>query len=374
MTHQLNQLPILEPTPAKVIAAPHAHDQSSVSRIMWSVCLALSPMTIYGFYLFGWPAINLCVVTCLAALATESLSLYWLKKPQLAVFDGSAMLTGLLLALSLPPWAPWWLGVGGSAFAVGIGKQLYGGVGQNIFNPAMLARCALLISFPLQMTTWPLPMIGQSLSFVQGLQITFAGIVPDGSTGATALGHLKTSFTLAKDARDVLAHDFSLQHTLVGTVGGSLGETATWLIVLSGVWLIYKRIISWEIPVSMLIGIILPAVFAHWINPARYADMMFHISTGGLLLGAFFIATDPVTSPASGLAKLIFGFGCGVLTWIIRTWGGFPEAVAFAVLFMNALTPLLDRYVRPRIYGRLASGKPLKVRKVSDTVKKRSET
>ena len=372
--NQLNQLPILESKPAKLAAAPHAHDKSSVSRIMWTVCFALSPMTLYGFYLFGWPAVNLCVITCLAALATESLCLYWLKKPQSAVFDGSALLTGLLLALSLPPWAPWWLGVGGAAFAIGIAKQLYGGVGQNLFNPAMLARCALLISFPLQMTTWPLPLVGQSLSFQQGLAVTFSGVIADGSTGATALGHLKTAFTMGQDARDVLAQDFHLQSALLGTVGGSLGETAAILVILGGCWLIYKRIISWEIPVSMLLGVLLPALLAHWLNPARYSDMLFHLSTGGLLLGAFFIATDPVTSPAGRLAKLIFGFGCGLLTWMIRSWGGFPEAVAFAVLFMNALTPLLDKYIRPRVYGRLTSGKPLKVRKVSDRVKKRDET
>lgn len=374
MNPDINQLPVLNNSTTQAIAAPHAHDHSSVSRIMWTVCLALSPITGYGFYIFGWPAVNLCILTCLAAIATESVCLHWLQKPQSALADGSAVLTGLLLALSLPPWAPWWLALGGAIFAIGLGKQLYGGVGQNLFNPAMLARCALLISFPLQMTTWPLPMVGQSLTFNQGLQVTFAGLIPDGSTGATALGNLKTAFTMQQDARDVLTKDFNLQQSLLGNVGGSLGETAAWLIVLGGCWLIYKRIISWEIPVSMLLGIALPAVLAHWINPARYADVIFHWSSGGLLLGAFFIATDPVTSPASSLAKLIFGFGCGALTWIIRSWGGFPEAVAFAVLFMNALTPLLDRYIRPRIYGRLVSGKPLKVRKTTQVVKKRTET
>lgn len=343
------------------LTAPHAHDPSSVQRIMLHVGIALLPTTAWGLYLFGWPAVNLWVLTCVAALATESLCLRALRQPQRYLFDGSALLTGWLLALTLPPWAPWWVGVGGAAFAIAVGKHLYGGIGQNVFNPAMLARVALLISFPLQLSTWVLPM--QHPGFMQSLHLTFtsAGVMPDGSTGATALGHLRTSFTLHRDARDVLAHDFSLPQALLGHTSGSLGETSELLLALGGAWMLALRIISWEIPLSMLLAVLLPAALAHAIDPGRYAEASFHLSTGGLLLGALFIATDPVTSPVSRTGRLIFGAGCGLITWIIRSWGSFPEGVAFAVLFMNALSPLLDRYCRPRVYGRNRSRQPLRV-------------
>jgi len=348
-----------------VASGPFAHDRSSVNRIMLHVCLALAPATLFGLYLFGWPAINLWLLTCASALATEAVCLRWLGQPLARLQDGSALLTGWLLALSLPPWAPWWIAVGGSVFAIGIGKQLYGGIGQNLFNPAMLARVALLIAFPLQMTSWVLPQpLGSAGApgFVEGLAITFAGApLADGMSGATALGHLKTELTLGHSAEAILAGDFSLLAALLGNSAGSLGETSELLILLGGAWLLARRIIHWEIPLSMLLAVVLLAAIAHQINPARYPGGLYHLASGGLLLGALFIATDPVTSPVSRSGRLIFGAGCGVLVYVIRSWGSFPEAVAFAVLFMNALTPLLDRYWRPRAYGRNGRGKPLPI-------------
>lgn len=359
-------------------SSPHAHDRSSVGRIMGHVCLALAPCTLFGFYLFGWPAIDLWLVTCLAAVLTEALCLRALGQPVWRLLDGTALLTGWLIALSLPPWAPWWIGVGGSVFAIAIGKQLYGGVGQNLFNPAMLARVALLIAFPVQMTSWALPAPLGSVGapdFSTALSITFGGAgMPDGTTGATALGHLRTSYTLHQDARQVLAQDFSLQRALLGNTGGSMGETSELLVLLGGAWLLALRIISWEIPVAMLASVALLAVFGNAVTPERYAGPLFHLSSGGLLLGALFIATDPVTSPTSRSGKLVFGAGCGLMTYVIRCWGSFPEAVGFAVLFMNALTPLLDRYLRPRVYGRLPSGKPKQVASVTATVKEADKT
>ncbi|WP_205738509.1 RnfABCDGE type electron transport complex subunit D [Billgrantia endophytica] len=346
-----------------IAAGPFAHDRSSVSRIMLHVCLALTPCTLFGLYVFGWPAINLWLLTCGSALATEAVCLRLLGQPMRRLLDGSALLTGWLLALTLPPWAPWWIAVGGSVFAIGIGKQLYGGIGQNLFNPAMLARAALLIAFPLQMTTWVLPVPLGSVDapdFIEGLRITFGGMpLLDGVTGATPLGDLKTQLTLGHNAEEILASDFSLMSALVGSIPGSMGETSALLILLGGAWLLALRIIHWEIPLSMLLVVALLAGTAQLYNPEQHLGMLYHLSTGGLLLGALFIATDPVTSPASRLGRLIFGAGCGLLIFIIRTWGGFPEALAFAVLFMNALTPLIDRYWRPRVYGRNARGKPL---------------
>lgn len=357
----------------RIAAGPFAHDRSSVDRIMLHVCLALLPATGWGLYLFGWPAINLWLLTCLAALATEAVCLRLLGQPLQRLLDGSALLTGWLLALSLPPWAPWWIAVGGSVFAIGIGKQLYGGIGQNIFNPAMLARVALLIAFPLQMTTWALPHPLGTLGapgFLEGLQITFAGApLADGATGATALGHLKTELTLARSASDILATDFDLLTAFLGSTAGSLGETSELLILLGGLWLLALRIIHWEIPLSMLLAVLVLAAVAHQVNPDRYPGGLFHWTTGGLLIGAFFIATDPVTSPISRSGRLVFGLGCGAVVFVIRSWGSFPEAVAFAVLFMNAFTPLIDRYLRPRAYGRNGRGKPLVANTLARQVK-----
>ncbi len=345
-----------------VVGGPFAHDRSSVDRIMLHVCLALTPATAWGLYLFGWPAINLWLLTCASALATEALCLYLNGHPQRRLLDGSALLTGWLLALSLPPWAPWWIAVGGAAFAIGIGKHLYGGVGQNIFNPAMLARVALLIAFPLQMTTWALPNpLGSAAApdFFEGLAITFAGApLADGLTGATALGHLQTELTLSRAVPEILA-EFSWLDAFLGRTPGSLGETAELLILLGGLWLLALRIIHWEIPLAMLATVLVLALVAQQVNPGRYPSGLFHWLSGGLLLGAFFIATDPVTSPITRGGRLLFGLGCGAVAFVIRSWGSFPEGVAFAVLFMNALTPLIDRYWRPRAYGRNGRGNPL---------------
>ncbi|TNE77880.1 MAG: RnfABCDGE type electron transport complex subunit D [Gammaproteobacteria bacterium] len=344
-------------------AAPHAHDRSTTERIMLHVCLALTPATGLGFYLFGWPAIILWSLTCLAAVVTEMLCLWLQQQPLRRVLDSSALLTGWLLAMSLPPWAPWWIGVGGAAFAIAVGKQLYGGIGQNVFNPAMLARVALLISFPVQMTTWvnvtPLgsalaPDFQSSLALVLGLRE-----LPDGLTGATILGQLKAATEL-QPVPELISDSYALKEALLGTVRGSLGETSELLVLLGGLWLLAKRIISWHIPVAMLGTTALVGLMLHHGSPTEYPPFWVHLTSGGVMLGALFIATDYVTSPSTPVGKLIFGSGCGLVLFCIRSWGGFPEGVAFAVLFMNALTPLIDRAVKPRTYGRDLRGKPLK--------------
>ena len=352
-----------------LIAAPHAHDHSSVSRIMLHVCWALIPCTLFGLYQFGFPAINLFVLTVASAIGWESLCLYFLKKPQHQLMDGSALLTGWLLALTLPPWAPWWLAVGGSFVAIVVGKQIFGGLGQNVFNPAMLARVALLISFPVQMTVWPITGLGFSdISFVDGLRITADVFqMPDGYTGASALGHLKTELSIGHPASQIINEDFSVWNSILGNTTGSLGETSALLILCGGVWLLFKRIISWHIPVAMLGSCAVLAQLFHWIDPDQYADFRFHLFSGAMMLGAFFIATDMVTSPSSKSGQLVFGVGCGSIAFIIRTWGTFPEAVGFGVLFMNALTPLIDIYFRPRVYGRTYGGTPKRYQQEGET-------
>lgn len=359
-------------------SSPHAHDRSSVSRIMLHVCLALVPCTAFGIFLFGWPALLLWLTTCTVALLTEAACLQLAQQPLRRLLDGSALLTGWLIALSIPPWAPWWIGAGGAVFAIALGKHLYGGIGQNLFNPAMLARIALLIAFPVQMTSWALPApfgSEHAPALADALAIMFAGApVADSFTGATALGHLRTAFTLHESAQHVMARDFDVVNAVVGWTAGSLGETSELLVLLGGLWLLVLRVVSWEIPVAMLLGVALPALLASLVAPERCAGPLFHLTSGGLLLGAFFIATDPVTSPAGRSAKLVFGAGCGVVVFVIRTWGTFPEAVGFGVLFMNALTPLLDRYLRPRVYGRMPGGKPLQAASATARVKQPGKT
>jgi electron transport complex protein RnfD len=349
----------------EVIGGPHVRAPSSVPRTMVLVLLASSPAAGLGLYLFGWPALNLLMVTIAAALLSETLSLWLMGKPvRSSLFDGSALLTAWLLALTLPPWAPWWIGALGGAFAILIGKQVFGGIGQNLFNPAMLARVALLISFPLEMTTWAQPhplFAADSPDFLTALSITF-GTAPhiDGMTSATVLGYVKTGFTQGHTLSQSLTGHFAPTASLLGDTNGSLGETSALLVVLGGLVLLQQRIITWQIPLAMLAAIAALSGLFHWIDPERYGGVLFHLLSGGALLGAFFIATDPVTSPSSPRGQLLFGAGCGALTWVIRTWGGYPEGVAFAVLLMNAVTPLIDHYLRPRVYGRTRRGEPLR--------------
>lgn len=349
-----------------VVAAPHTATANSTGRIMGLVMLALTPATLFGFWLYGWPSIDLWLVTIGFALFGEFLALRLRRHaaPQTVLFDGSAMLTGWLLAASLPPWAPWWIGAFGGLFATTLGKQAFGGMGQNLFNPAMVARVALLISFPVQMTAWVAPagLVGMAAPGpVDGLLILFKGIPPafDALTSATTLGFGKTELSRGVDLLQSAAHAPVL--SLLGERAGSLAETAGWLIAAGGVAMMFLGIITWHIPLSMLLGLAVPAALGHALAPAHYLPAMTHVLSGGAMLGAFFIATDYVTSPNSPSGKLVFGAGCGLLTWVIRTWAGYPEGVAFAVLLMNALTPIIDTYFRPRIYGRDRKGQALKI-------------
>lgn len=345
------------------ISGPHTHTTNSVSMIMLKVMLALLPATVFGIYLFGWPALNLFVVTIAAALISEIVCLYIAgKQVKFFILDGSAILTGWLLAMTLPPWSPWWIGVVGSVFAIVVGKHVFGGIGHNIFNPAMLARVVLLISFPLEMTTWinPYPLYSSiSPDFFESLKITFISVAPvDSISGATVLGNIRTELGLGHSLDTIIVNNPEHNNLLTGFIKGSMGETSAYLILAGGVLLMTQRIISWHIPVAMLVSVALLSTIFNLINPQQYANALIHVFSGGVILGAFFIATDIVTSPNSNLGKIIFGAGCGILVYIIRTWGGYPEGVGFAVILMNALTPLIDYYVRPSIYGYKSKGVP----------------
>jgi len=348
------------------VSGPHTQTKNHITGIMLQVVLAVLPATLFGLYLFGWPAINLFVITLVSALFFEYICLRLAGKSTAILRDGSALLTAWLLAMTLPPWAPWWIGVVGAALAIILGKHVYGGLGQNVFNPAMLGRVALLISFPVEMTTWVnvTPLLSISApDFMTGLEITFSGLPPmDAYTGATVLGHVKTELSLNHLLPGILQDIYSDQDAWLGFMRGSLGETSSLLLMLGGVWLIFRGVISWTIPVAMLFSVFVVSTIFHQWNPAHYLSPWVHLSSGGLMCAAFFIATDYVTSPNSTMGQLVFGCCCGLLIFIIRTWGGYPEGAAFAVLLMNAVTPLIDHYIKPRIYGRNRKGQPLELK------------
>ncbi|MET0072463.1 MAG: RnfABCDGE type electron transport complex subunit D [Candidatus Thiodiazotropha sp.] len=346
------------------VAGPYTHARTSISRTMGLVLLALLPATLYSLYLFGWPAIFLFATTILAALVFEAGSLRLAgKRVRPFLLDGSALLTGWLLAMTLPPWAPWWIGLVGAFLAIVIGKQVFGGIGQNLFNPAMVARVALLISFPLEMTLFnaPVPLFSaQAPGFLDSLAITFGQSDRlDAVSSATTLGHLKTELGRGVALETASGGVGSLWQLTLGEASGSLGETSALLLLLGGLFLIYKRIITWHIPLAMLGSLALLATIFHLIDPQSYVGPLTHLLSGAAILGAFFIATDLVTSPVSIRGQLLFGAGVGLLVYAIRTWAGYPEGVAFAVMLMNACTPLIDHYLKPRIYGRDRKGEPL---------------
>ena len=261
--------------------------------------------------------------------------------------DCSAILTGLLLAFNLPSNMPWWIVVIGALVAIGVGKMSFGGIGQNPFNPALVGRVFLLISFPVQMTTWPRP-------------LGFAGSYVDAETGATPLALLKQA--VKNGDSSVLQHLPNLWDSFLGAMGGSLGEVSALLLLIGGLFLIITRVITWHIPVSILATVALFAAATGWcgalpegITTAEYVALT--LCTGGIMLGAFFMATDYVTSPMSNWGKIIFGIGIGVIVMVIRTWGAYPEGMSFAILIMNAFTPLINTYVKPKRFGEVAKKK-----------------
>lgn len=349
---------------ASPMSGPYTHEKTSISRTMIWVMLALTPATVFGIYQFGLPALWLFLITIISCVITEAVCLYIAGKPiRPFLFDGSAILTGWLLAMTLPPWAPWWIAVVGALLAIIVGKQVFGGIGQNLFNPAMVARVALLISFPMEMTSWvaPHPLFTETTpGFIESLRITFdIQNEFDAVSSATILGHIKTELARGLSLDSIWAGTFKPFALAMGTVAGSLGETSAILILIGGLVLLFTRIISWHIPVSMLLSIAILASIFNFIDGDQYPHALYHLLSGATLLGAFFIATDLVTSPVTKKGQLLFGAGCGALVFIIRTWAAYPEGVAFAVMLMNGFTPMIDHYIKPRIYGRTRKGDPI---------------
>ncbi len=342
------------------LSPPHHHGGDSIRANMLAVILALMPATACAVWLYGWLAVWQ-ILTCISVcMLGEWAALRLMRRPS-RLHDGSAALTGLLLALVLPAAVPWWMTVFGALFAILLGKQVYGGLGYNPFNPALSARVVLLISFPLAMTSWLIPATGSGgldvYNAAQTLHFFFAGTLPpglslDGITAATPLGYTKTDALQGISIPDSLAtHHYSYIDAFIGSEGGSLGETSALALLLGGIYLIARGVIRWHIPLSYLLTVALLASLSNALAPAHYAPPLFHLLAGGLMLCAFYMATDPVSSPVTARGQIVFGAGCGLITWVIRQWGGYPEGAMFAVLLMNCTVPLIDHYCRPRVYG-----------------------
>lgn len=320
---------------------------------MFRVLYALIPAIGASFWFFGYGVFINIALTMAVALATEALMLMALGKPiGLFLTDGSAIVTAALLALCLPPLTPWWIPVIGTAFAMVFAKHLYGGLGYNPFNPAMIGYALLLISFPTEMTAWlPVQALAiHPLDLEESLQLVFTGMTAQGwevdaFSGATPLDYTKTQLGLGQSMEEIRAHP------LFGLWGGKGWEWISVGFLLGGIWLLYKRVISWHIPFSMLGSLLVIAWLFHWVEPAQHPSVWLHLLSGGTLLGAFFIATDPVTAAATPRGRVLYGAGIGIFTYIIRTWGGYPDGVAFAVLLMNMAAPTIDYYTQPRVFG-----------------------
>ncbi len=327
------------------------HDPSTTAREMGMVILALIPGLLALTWIFGAGMLVHAVITVTTAVAVESLILALRgRSPMGGISDLSAVLTALLLAAALPPLLPWWMAVLGTLFAIILAKQLYGGLGQNPFNPAMVGYVILLISFPLEMTSWlpPSGLEGSTIGALQTVQIILGiGDLPplDTLTGATPLDAMKTALDQGFTIRE------SWEKVPLGMMAGAGWEWVNLAFLAGGLILLATGTISWQIPVSMLVALHLTAFLFNTIDPANFTTPLYHLLSGGIMLGAFFIATDPVTASTTPMGRIWFGAGIGVLVYIIRTWGGYPDAVAFSVLLMNMFAPLIDHFTQPAVFG-----------------------
>jgi electron transport complex protein RnfD len=313
--------------------SPHVHGGDSVKKNMYGVVIALLPALAASVWFFGLDALWVVLTSVLSCVLIEAAIQKFVLKVPVSVTDGSAALTGLILAFNLPSNLPIWIIVIGALVAIGVGKMTFGGLGQNIVNPAILGRVFLLVSFPAQMTSWPLPN------------------AVDGTTGATPLGIMKEGLLSGKTVSELMPEIPTNADLLMGGIGGSLGEVSAIALLIGFAFMLVRKIITWHIPVSILATMFVFGGILHLASPEQYACPTFHILTGGALLGAIFMATDYVTSPMSYKGMLIYGFGIGLLTMLIRTFGAYPEGMSFAILIMNIVTPLINTYCKPKRFG-----------------------
>ena len=318
-----------------VSLSPHVHSGDSVQRNMYGVIIALIPALLVSFYMFGLGAVIVTVTSVVACVFFEwAITKFILKRSRNTILDGSAALTGLLLAFNLPSNLPLWIVLIGALVAIGIGKMTFGGLGCNPFNPALVGRVFLLISFPVQMTSWPLTSQWSSYT--------------DAATGATPLSLMKQAVHGDTEALSQLP---SVMDLFLGNNPGCIGEVSALALLLGLLYMLWKKIITWHIPVSILVTVFVFGSILHWADPVKYASGMTQLFTGGLMLGAIFMATDYVTSPMNHKGMLIYGVAIGFLSIVIRTFGAYPEGMSFAILIMNAFTPLINTYCKPKRFG-----------------------
>ena len=319
-----------------ISGSPHVHSTENTRKIMYRVLLALLPALLVAIYYFGWYALRLTLITVATCMLTEWLIQKFLIKGPLTINDGSAALTGLLLAFNVPANLPIWMAIVGSVVAIGIGKMAFGGLGKNPFNPALVGRVFMLVSFPTAMTTWP-----------QAQPIFEKGFFADAVTGPTPLGILKESGvgSLAETG------DMQFLDMVLGNRGGAFGEVCAIALLLGAIYLLARRVIEFVTPLTILLTVFIFTGICHLVNPANFIAPWYHIVYGGLILGAFFMATDMVTTPMTIRGKILFGVGVGLITVVIRLWGAYPEGVSFAILIMNAFTPLINKAFKPYVFG-----------------------
>lgn len=322
-----------------VSPSPHAKGSDSIPSIMYGVIFSLIPVLAVAVYFFGISALIVTLTAVVSCMVFEFLIQKFLLKGKLTIFDGSAIITGMLLAFNLPSSIPIWMIIIGSLVAIGVAKMSFGGLGNNPFNPALVGRVFMLISFPVEMTSWP----ANRFTLI------------DGYSGATPLGLAKEAFKSGEPLSEIMPNLADMGHIFnyfVGNMEGCIGEISALFILLGGLYMLYRRIITWHIPVSIFATVFIFSGILHLVNPEQYISPMFHLLTGGLFLGAIYMATDMVTSPMSSKGMIIFGIGIGALTIIIRTWGAYPEGVSFAILIMNAFVPLINKYIKPKRFGK----------------------
>ncbi len=315
--------------------SPHVHTGDSVQKIMFRVSLALLPALGWSIFVFGWDALRVTLLAVLASVGFEYLIQRYIMKVKPSVTDGSALVTGLLLAFNVPANLPWWIIIIGAMVSIGIGKLSFGGLGANIFNPALVGRVFLLISFPVQMTSYP--------------AVSQAGV--DAVSAATPLGILKEGLMNNQPVSSLLGELPSSYDLLLGNMGGSLGEISALMLLIGGLYMLLRKVITWHTPVSVLGSMYLMALVFWLINPEMYINPVYHLLAGGAMLGALFMATDMVSSPMTAKGQIIYGIGIGVITMSIRLFGAYPEGISFAILIMNAFTPLINNSIKPKRFG-----------------------
>lgn len=324
----------------KISGSPHVHTDNSVKKIMYGVIYAMIPALLVSVYFFGLDAVRVTLLSVVMCLTVEFLIQKYILKSAVMITDGSGIITGVLLAFNVPSNLPWWIILIGAIVSIGIGKMSFGGLGKNIFNPALVGRVFLLISFPVQMTSWPVP------KPIGGSALT------DAVTGPTPLGIMKEGLAAGKTVQDIMPEipDY-VQQMMIGFQGGSLGEVSALALILGAIYMLYRKIITWHTPGAYLGSVVIFSGIFWIIDPSLYVDPIFHLVTGGMMLGVFYMATDMVSSPMSAKGQLVFGAGAGILTILIRVFGAYPEGVSFAILIMNAFVPLIDRAFKPTRFG-----------------------